>query len=119
MAVLTVQAMTRTGIVPSYAAADVAGDSVPISGKEFLHIKNASVSPITVTIASNQDSNFGTDEDVAAVVAATDELMLGPFRKARFADGNGNMALTYSDVTTLTLAVLRNPDGDSDADTKS
>lgn len=119
MAVLTVQPMTRTGVVPSYASADVAGDSVAISGKEFLHIKNGHSSPITVTIASNQDSNYGTDEDVAVVVANASEAMVGPFRKARFADGNGNMAITYSLITALTIGVFRNPDGDSDADTKS
>ena len=82
-----------------YDAADVGGDAFNNDGKTFLHVKNGSVGPLTVTVAAKP-----TKTDAEKTVAPGGEEFFGPFPLTDFLVAP---AITYSGVTSLTLAVLR------------
>jgi hypothetical protein len=121
MAVLTVQTSAFTGINHTYTAADVAGDSFlnPDDNRTFLLYKNANVTARTLTIAGNATSKPGFGDISAADMGETvtipgsgtngGECMVGPFPAGRFNDTNGRVAVTYSAVTNLSVAVVKLP----------
>lgn len=108
MATLTVQSVIGlSGVTPTYAAAASGGDKFPNDGKTLFHAKNGSGSPITVTVASLVTCNQGQTHNNAVVVGANSEEMIGPFDQSRFSDGTGLVSVTYSGVTSLTVAALK------------
>lgn len=107
MAALTVQNITlSTSLTPTFANADVAGDSFINNGRTFLYIRNASGSPITATVDSLVDCSQGFDHDIVITIPAGSEEMCGPFNVSRFKSTAGVVDVAYSDVTTVTIAVL-------------
>lgn len=109
MATLSVQQIARTGIVPSYAAADVAGDLVPWSADTFLHVKNGGAGSITVTVASQYSiAPIGTvAQDLTVSIDAGAEKMIGPFYEAAYKNADGNVEISYSDAASVTVAALK------------
>ncbi len=105
MAVLSVQSVTTAGLEATYAAAAGGGDSFSNDGKTILHVKNASVGDITVTINSQVACDQGSDHNAAVVVTAGEERFIGPF-PARYNNASGAVEVTYSGVTTLTVRPL-------------
>lgn len=105
MAALTTQVVSVAGIVPTYASAAGGGDTFTNTGNEFLHIKNGSGSPITVTVACTATKYKGaTITNQAVSVTNGSELMVKPFAP----DITGvTAAITYSAVTSLTIAVVQ------------
>jgi hypothetical protein len=85
-------------------AASGGGDSFPAGTRRCLHVKNADASSKTVTIHSQKKCDQGATHDVAVVVAAGAEKRLGPYSPSRFADVNGLVQVTYSAVTSVTVA---------------
>jgi hypothetical protein len=106
MAVLTVQAVSRTGITPSYAAAAGGGDSFVNDGDCFVHIKNGGGAPITLTVAVQAKVMGLTITNIALSVTNAQERMIGPFPPDLFNDAGGSVQLTYSGVTTVTTGVF-------------
>lgn len=108
MAVLAVQNIAQAGLTPAYAAADVAGDSVPgNNGRVFLHLKNTNGANRTVTIDSVGNCSQGFDHNVAVIIPLTvGDKMIGPFDPNRF---GSTLALTYDAVTGLTIAAVQLP----------
>ncbi len=106
MATLAVQTINRTGVVPTYNACAGGGDKFPTTGVEFLHFKNASVGDITVTIAINATVDGLAVASRTVLVAAGTEKLVGPFPASVYADNSGLVDLTYSGVTTFSVAVL-------------
>ena len=81
-----------------YEAADVGGDTFNNAGRTFLHVKNGSGVPLTVTVAAKP-----TKTDREATVSAGGEVFMGIFPLTDF---NVNASITYSVVTSLTIAAL-------------
>lgn len=109
MAQLTVQNVVRAGLVPSYAAAAAGGDSFKNEPLTILHVKNGSAAAITVTVTS-QTKNVPegtTKTNLTVNVAAGSEAMIGPFSRSAFNDSNGLVQVTYSAVTSVTVAAVR------------
>jgi hypothetical protein len=104
MAVLSVQSAALAGSAVTYAAAGVAGDSFPNTGQEALHVKNGGIAPITVTIDSPTLCNQGFAHDLAVAVPNGSDRIIGKFPKDRFGT---TVAVTYSDDTDVTVAVLK------------
>ena len=107
---LTVQEISLDGLTPTFSAADANGNYFSGSGKEFVYVKNGGSSAITVTIASQQPCNQGEIHNVEVSVAASGEAMIGPLPEARFEDSSGHINISYSDVTSVTVAVIRLPE---------
>ena len=112
MAELTVQQITETGAAATYVAATAEGDTADNNGNMFLHIKNGGGGAITATITAlttSVDSGvYGdlTKANATIEVAAETEAFIGGFAPAAFNDGNGEIAITYSGVTSVTIAAL-------------
>lgn len=109
MANLSTQRISRAGLGPTYAAATGGGDKFAPGGKTFLHVKNGSGGAQTVTIvtpgSAAENVSIG---DVAVSVPAAGERMIGPLPGSLFANpaDSGLGAITYSGVTSLTVAIV-------------
>lgn len=112
MATLSVQTFGTAGAVPSYSAAAGGGDQFPNttgpqSGDVLLHVKNGGAGSITVTITSQTTCNQGSTHNLAVAVTNGSEKLIGPFDRTRFNDASGNVQVSYSGVTSVTVAALR------------
>jgi hypothetical protein len=110
MATLTTQAINRAGVGPTYAAATGGGDAMATGSGMFLHVKNGGGAPITVTLvvpaARTYEPNVAITSPVISVPNAG-ERMIGPIDGGTFTDPvTGLCTLTYSGVTTVTVAAL-------------
>ena len=107
MAALTTQQISPTGITPTFVACTSGGDTFTPGPKTFLDIKNGAGATVTVTIDTTA-IEFG--EPIANVVVSipvSTEMLVGPFQPAEVEQGGtGQAQLTYSAVTSLTIAVL-------------
>lgn len=110
MAVLTVQEVNRNGfdLLGSIVAADVAGDSWPNTGTEFLYVDNQHGStPCTVGLDIQLSVDGQTVPDKTVVVAAGAKKLIGPFPTATYNDGNSRAKVTYTSVASVKVAALK------------
>lgn len=101
------------GVVPTYNAA-AAGDQVQAEDDVYIHVKNASGAPITVTIPTpGKTQGIDIADPVFSVAATTGERIIGPLRPDLFGDPAsspaGLVSLTWSSTTSVTWAVLELP----------
>ena len=111
MATLTKQTIVPAGTNPSYVAAAGGGDKVAPGPTTFLHVKNGGGAPITVTV--DDPTSVGPagaqafNPDLSVSVTNAQERMIGPITE-RFANpADGLAAITYSGVTTVTVAAFQ------------
>ena len=110
MATLTVNQITRTGLVLGIALASTlsvesaaASDQFPNDGKTFVMVANDDTDPHSVVFTS-QKSVLGLNlaELIVAVVAnmvdGEDYKIIGPFPKNIFNDANGRVQVTYKEA---------------------
>lgn len=109
MAALSTQTSARGGTAITAASAAGGGDSFANSGKEMIWIKNGDSSSMTLTIATNATTDGLTVPNRTVAVAAGATKLIGPFPTPIYNDVNGNVQLTYSAVTSLTVAILAAP----------
>lgn len=109
MAALSSQDMSLSGLQATYASAAGGGDTMPTGERNFLHVKNGSGGAITVTVDSQLACDQGSDHDAVASVAAGQEEFIGPITPRRFNNSSGTADISYSGVTSLTVAVVRIP----------
>jgi hypothetical protein len=108
MALIPVQTMTQTGLTPSLQAASAGGDTYIPGNQTFLMIKNASGSPITVTIVTTATAFGQLVADVFVLVAAGATTLAGPYDPGEVAaPPSGLVSITYSGVTSLTIAAVQ------------
>lgn len=103
---LTAQAISRAGLAPAFAAANVDGHSWANNGRQFLYVKNAAGAPITVTfpIPVTVDGQAVASKTVS-VPATTGERLIGPF-PAQYQQADGDVWVDFSAVTSVTVALL-------------
>jgi hypothetical protein len=110
MAALTPQNVTLAGLTPAFTPAAGGGDTFPNDGNCLVEFKNTDGSPVTVTIATPAKVDGMDVADLVVVVpATTGNKLLPPLQTHIFNDANGNVSMTYSGVTALTVAVFRLP----------
>lgn len=109
MATLTKQQIAKTGLNPALVAADVAGDDIPNTGREYLHVKNDDASSTTVTVDAKQTCSGGELHDLVVAVPAGEERLIGPFDPAIYNAADGNVEVSYSSVTSLTVGAFELP----------
>lgn len=101
---LTVQRVTRNGLDPVYAAANVDGHAISNDGHVILHVKNAGTAAQTVTVVTPRTVDGLDVADLAVPVPAGGERLFGPFPPGTF----GRVAdVDYSAVTSVTVAAFR------------
>jgi hypothetical protein len=107
MALLTPQTAAVTGTVLTMAAANGGGDTIVGGSTVYLLVRNGDASSKTVTIV-RPGTTYGTaDPDIAVVVTAGNIAIIGPI-PAEFADpSDGQVDISYSAVTSVTVAAVR------------
>jgi hypothetical protein len=101
MAQLTVSSVTKTGVAPTFTAASVGGDSFVNDGQTVIDCNNGSGGALTVTVVAVGKCNQGSLHSVVVSVPSMTHEVIGPFPVARF---GRNVSVTYSGVTSLTVA---------------
>lgn len=98
------------------AAADAAGNTVPNpNGDTYLVVENGDASAKTLTVAAQVTNRPGgggfpaqTVDDVVASIAAGETELIGPFPTC-YNDGNGNLNLSWSAVTSVKVLAIKMP----------
>jgi hypothetical protein len=108
MAALTTQTPTRNSEnTITYASAAGGGDTFVSTGKEILIVRNGDASPINVTLTTTVPSNHGATANKVFAVAAGAEVWFPFPDPGRYRNASGNIAVGYSAVTDVTVAVVR------------
>lgn len=108
MALLPNVTPSVAGTAAAYAAASGGGDTVSPSDRTHLHAKNGSGGALTVTVVAQTACNHGTLHDLVVSVPGGAERLIGPISPTRFARPEDGLAeITYSGVTSLTIAAVR------------
>ncbi len=110
MATLTVADIVRTGTgEATFASAAGGGDVFANDGNTRFIAINGSGGSITITMTTQQ--TIGRDGlavgDTAPTVAAAGTAILGPFDPSLYNNTSGQVAVTYSGVTSLTVAAIK------------
>lgn len=106
MAVLAPQKIVRTGLEATYASAAAGGDLFPNSGREWVEIINGGGSDITLTVVTPGTYQGQALADDTITVTAGERRHVGPFPPEMYSNASGQVALAYSAVTSVTVAVL-------------
>lgn len=107
MATLATQAVAANGTTLTLAAATSGGDAAHVGDDHYLVVDNANASSATVTLATTaKDTGFDV-ADNAVPVAAGKIAIIGPLKASLYADANQLCQITYSGVTSLTVAVIQ------------
>lgn len=107
MATLTPQQVVRTGLEATYTAAAGGGDVFPNTGREIVDIVNGGGGDITLTIVTPGTYQGQALADDAVVVTAGERRHVGPFPPEMYNNSSGQVALAYSGVTSVTVAILK------------
>lgn len=110
MAALTPITISRAKVELALAAAAAGGDTFVNDGATFFAVKNAGAGEATVTFTVTATYIGLTISNVAvAVTNDSKEYLIGPFPQAAFNDSTGKVAVTYSGVTSVTVAAVKLP----------
>ncbi|MBS3927087.1 MAG: hypothetical protein KGZ65_00080 [Sphingomonadales bacterium] len=107
---VTVQEITRTGIDLTDTGSLSVSDTylVPNDGKTILHIKKSGATDCTVTIATpNTVDGLAVGDLTVTVPATTGDKHIGPFPREIYNNADGKIAVTFSNITGLTMAAAR------------
>jgi hypothetical protein len=113
MALLATFNVTEAGGAPTFVAAAGGGDTCRVpSGGTFLVVKNGGGSPINVTIDDPltpvPGGSAANNDTVVAVPNAGERwIALNPQRHVN--PSTGLASITYSDVTSVTIACINGP----------
>ena len=101
MALLTSVAPTFAGAAFTPVAASAGGDTFLNNGKSLFYVNNGGGSSINVT-----PGGLSLAAVVVAVANATAKI-IGPFDPSLFNNASGQVSITYSAVTTVTVAAVQ------------
>ncbi len=106
MAQLGTQQIVAGGVAPVLSAASGGGDTLNCGDHTMLRVNNGGGGSVTVTIAATVNCNFGVNHPLVITVAAGTEQDIGPVLSSRYGNVNGVASVTYSAVTSLTVAAI-------------
>jgi hypothetical protein len=107
MSTLATQVVVHAGTAPTYSSASTA-DACATGGGVVLHVLNGGTASRTVTIVTPEtvDGLAVTDRTVTVGTAAAGVFI--PITSL-YKDTDGLAHITYDDITSVTVAVLRVP----------
>lgn len=107
---IATQQIVATGLTPAYTGSLSTSNTYQIDNgnqSTFLHVKNAGGSPTTVTVNTPGSVSGLSIADLAVVVAAGAEAMIGPFPQSTYAQaGTNDLNVTLSFITSVTLGAF-------------
>jgi hypothetical protein len=106
MADLSYQQAATVGADCVFAAAAGGGDTVPVSPRGLLIVRNADATSKTVTVVVPGTKYGQALPDITKVITTGNFAVFGPF-PADLDNGSGLVNITYSDVTSVTVAAVQ------------
>lgn len=98
MALLTVDTITRDGVLYAVVAAAAAGDAFANDGRTLVALYNNHVSADrTVSFDIQKDVDGQDPPSITVTVGAGETYLVGPFPTGIYNDANGRVQMTYSD----------------------
>lgn len=111
MALLTLQSLTSAGLTPTTVAATGGGDTVALASasddRSFLQVTNGAGTSMTVSIADPGVTPAGNAGTVVPITVAAGATKLIPLSSASVNSTTGLISISYSAVTTVTVAAVR------------
>lgn len=108
MTLRATQRVTQAGLTPAFAAAAGGGDTFVPGDDVYLHVKTGATGA-TVTVVGEKACDQGVVHDLVRIIGANSEALIGPLPANRFADATTGLgSVTYSQVVTVTVAVIAN-----------
>lgn len=111
MAAISVQTAALGGTQISTSSAAGGGDTFVNNGKTLYQVTNGGGSPITVTFTATGSLPGGASVANVSAVSVTNGTtkLFGPFPEQFFNNASGAVAVSYSGVTTVTVAAISLP----------
>lgn len=108
MAALPTQKVALPSLLPAFVAAAVGGDTCKPGDHAFLVVKNGGAGSINVTITSFPDTTLygGAIPDMVVAVLNGTERWIGPLSGSMFANSAGDIGISYSAITSVTVGVV-------------
>lgn len=106
MAALTTQQIAVTGNNPTYASCAGGGDTVEATDDLIVHVKNGDASSHSVTVAV-PGAEYGQDRPDVTIAVPAGESRFAAIPKALADSSDNRVHLTYTAVTSMTIAVLK------------
>ena len=106
---LTPQVLTTSGITPSYTGSHSTSDTYLVrnNGRCYVHIKKSGAGDCDATFETPGNVGGNAIADlVVTVPATTGDKMIGPFPPNIYNDSVGDVNITFSEITGLTIAVV-------------
>ena len=115
MAAITITNGAHVGVGGTPAgfgqAANAGGDTFQNDGNTLLWVYNGGTSSITVTVTAQSAGPWDdTPKNETITVPAGEWRLAGPFAPQRFNNTNGQVALSYSGVTSVVVGAIKLPD---------
>lgn len=107
MTTLTPQPIALAGLTPVYAAAGGSGDAFQNTGDQYVEVVNGGAVQTTVTVVTPATVGGMAIADLTVTVGAGARKKIGPFPPAVFNDANGQVSVTCSPTTDVTLGVFK------------
>lgn len=109
MALLTLQVISDPSLTPSYGAV-ASTDTCSYTPNSFLHVKNVSGSPDTVTVVVPGTGPYGVaiPDPTVSVPATTGDRMI-PIRASAVDPATGLITIQHSATTSVTCALVQVP----------
>ena len=107
---LAAQKIVRAGLVPTYTTPLLTTNNYKFKndGKTFLHVKKTGAGACDCTFTTPRTvGSLAIADPVVQVPATTGDKMIGPFEPDLFNDGDGNVTVTFSEITGLSAAVIQ------------
>lgn len=108
MAILSAQKLPLSGLQPTLAAAAGGGDQAPTGEKLFLLVRNGDAASKTVTLTTPGSVGDLPVADAQQVIPASGSAMF-PLKSVFRDPATGRAGITYSAVTSVTVAVVQLP----------
>lgn len=107
MAEITMTDATQDGFTITTQSAESGGDYFTNNGNSLLYVANGSGSSIDVTITGQNNCSQGFKHDLTVAVGAGASKFIGVLKQTQYNDVNQRVQISYSDVTTLTVGVIK------------
>lgn len=107
MADLAYQTSAATGVDLTFVAAAGGGDTVPVDPRGVLIVRNADASSKTVTVVVPGTKYGQALADITKSIAAGAFAIFGPFDSDLANASTGKVDITYSAVTSVTVAAAK------------
>lgn len=108
MTTLTAAALAASGTLESPVAASAGGDKVaPVGDRVWVEVTNGGGSSITVTIPSYATVRGQAAADRTVTIAASATKKIPLFAELNTNPSDGLASISYSGVTTVTVAAYR------------